>query len=42
MVAIALHEKGRAALKEHNYAKALISFLNADQEFRYGSWIDVF
>ncbi|GJQ65640.1 hypothetical protein Trydic_g7730 [Trypoxylus dichotomus] len=33
MVAMALHEKGRVALKEHNYTKALIFFLDADKEF---------
>ncbi|GLV37083.1 uncharacterized protein CBL_02086 [Carabus blaptoides fortunei] len=33
MVAMALHEKGRAALKKEDYSTALIMFLDADQEF---------
>lgn len=34
MVAIALHEKGRTALKREDYAKALVFFLDADKEYR--------
>lgn len=33
MVAIALHEKGRSALKREDYARALVFFLDADREF---------
>lgn len=35
MVAMALHEKGKSALKKQDYMKALVYFLDADQEFRY-------
>lgn len=34
IVAMALHEKGKGALKKHDYHKALIYFLEADQEFK--------
>lgn len=34
MIAMALHEKGRSALKKEDYAKALVFFLDADNEFR--------
>ncbi|XP_022906282.2 NEDD8 ultimate buster 1-like [Onthophagus taurus] len=33
MVAMALHEKGRSALKKEDFAKALVFFLDADKEF---------
>ncbi|KAH1021119.1 hypothetical protein HUJ04_010676 [Dendroctonus ponderosae] len=33
VVALALHEKGRAALKKDDYSTALVFFLEADQEF---------
>ncbi|KAF2899522.1 hypothetical protein ILUMI_06657 [Ignelater luminosus] len=33
MIAMALHEKGRSALKKEDYAKALVFFLDADNEF---------
>ncbi|XP_065159726.1 NEDD8 ultimate buster 1-like [Atheta coriaria] len=33
MVAIALHEKGRSALKREDYARALVFFLDADRGF---------
>lgn len=31
---MALHEKGRAALKGDDYSSALVMFLDADKEFR--------
>lgn len=34
ITAMALHEKGKSALKRQEYAKALVYFLDADQEFR--------
>lgn len=34
IVAMALHEKGRAALKREDYSRALVFFLEADAEFR--------
>ncbi|KAF5302202.1 hypothetical protein FQA39_LY10241 [Lamprigera yunnana] len=33
MIAMALHEKGRSALKKDNYSRALVFFLDADKEF---------
>lgn len=36
LVAMALHEKGRKALKKGDYSMALVMFLDADKEFRYG------
>lgn len=35
VTAMALHEKGRAALKKEDYPLALVIFLEADKEFRY-------
>lgn len=32
---MALHEKGRSSMKKKDYAKALVYFLDADEEFRY-------
>lgn len=34
LVAMALHEKGRNALKQADYSLALVMFLDADKEFR--------
>ncbi|EFA02056.1 NEDD8 ultimate buster 1 [Tribolium castaneum] len=34
VVAMALHEKGRSALKREDYSRALIFFLEADEEFK--------
>ncbi|CAH1111063.1 unnamed protein product [Psylliodes chrysocephalus] len=34
VVAMALHEKGKAALKRNDFSRALIFFLESDQEFR--------
>jgi hypothetical protein len=34
MLALALHEKGRSALKKENFSEALILLLDADKEFR--------
>lgn len=34
MVALALHEKGKTALKREDYSRALVFFLDADKEFR--------
>ncbi|XP_018326796.1 NEDD8 ultimate buster 1 isoform X2 [Agrilus planipennis] len=34
ILAMALHEKGRSSLKKNDHAKALIYFLEADDEFR--------
>uniref|UniRef100_A0A1Y1LQ82 Ubiquitin-like domain-containing protein n=1 Tax=Photinus pyralis TaxID=7054 RepID=A0A1Y1LQ82_PHOPY len=34
MVALALHEKGKSALKREDYSRALVFFLDADKEFR--------
>lgn len=34
-VAMALNEKGKSALKREDYSKALIFFLEAEQEFKY-------
>lgn len=34
IVAMTLHEKGRAALKKEDYSRALVFFLGADEEFR--------
>lgn len=35
VTAMALHEKGRAALKKEDYALALVMFLEADKNYRY-------
>ncbi|RZC43159.1 NEDD8 ultimate buster 1-like [Asbolus verrucosus] len=35
IVAMALHEKGRSALKREDYSRALVFFLEADEEFRH-------
>lgn len=35
VTAMALHEKGRVALKKGDYSLALVIFLEADKEFRY-------
>lgn len=35
ITAMTFHEKGKVALKRQDYAKALVYFLEADQEFRY-------
>lgn len=34
VIAMALHEKGRSALKKEDYSLALVNFLEADKEFR--------
>lgn len=34
MLALAIHEKGRAALKREQFSEALIFFLEADQEYK--------
>lgn len=38
VVAMTLHEKGRTALKKTDYHKALVFFLEADQEFKYATY----
>ncbi|KAJ8927192.1 hypothetical protein NQ314_020468 [Rhamnusium bicolor] len=35
IVAMTLHEKGKTALKRNDYSKALVFFLEADEEFRH-------
>ena len=37
-IAMSLHEKGRVALKQEDYALALVLLLEADKEFRYVYW----
>lgn len=39
VIAMALHEKGRAAFKRDQYSLALVFFLEADAEFKYGNYI---
>lgn len=34
MMALALHEKGKAALKKESYSEALVMFLEADGEYQ--------
>lgn len=34
VLAMTLHEKGKAALKKDDFARALVFFLDADKEFR--------
>ena len=34
-LAMTLHEKGKAALKQKKYAEALLLLLEADKEFKY-------
>ena len=35
LMALALHEKGKAVLKKENYSEALILLLEADNEYKY-------
>lgn len=42
MIAMTLHEKGKSALKKEDYAKALVFFLDADNEFGYYFYLNFY